>query len=73
MALQEASESYIVGMFEDVNLCALHAKRQTIKREDLKLAQRLRGEVKKFDDDSLGQSRREYIPLAKRVRGLVRE
>jgi len=29
-ALQEAAESYLVGMFEDTNLCAIHAKRVTI-------------------------------------------
>ena len=29
MALQEASESYLVGLFEDTNLCAIHAKRVT--------------------------------------------
>merc|ERR1712210_145383 len=26
MALQEASEAYLVGLFEDTNLCAIHAK-----------------------------------------------
>jgi hypothetical protein len=30
MALQEASEAYLVGLFEDTNLCAIHAKRVTI-------------------------------------------
>ena len=30
LALQEASESYLVGLFEDTNLCAIHAKRVTI-------------------------------------------
>ena len=25
-ALQEASEAYLVGLFEDTNLCAIHAK-----------------------------------------------
>jgi histone H3 len=30
MALQEASEAYLVGLFEDINLCAIHAKRHAI-------------------------------------------
>ena len=28
-ALQEASESYLVSLFEDTNLCAIHARRGT--------------------------------------------
>jgi histone H3 len=43
-ALQEAAESYLVGLFEDTNLCALHAKRVTIGPNDMKLAMRIRGE-----------------------------
>jgi histone H3 len=43
-ALQEASEAYLVGLFEDTNLCAIHAKRVTIMPKDLQLARRLRGE-----------------------------
>jgi len=43
-ALQEASESYIVGLFEDTNLCALHARRVTIMVKDVNLARRIRGE-----------------------------
>ena len=43
-ALQEASESYLVGLFEDTNLCALHAKRVTIKAKDIQLVRRIRGE-----------------------------
>ena len=43
-ALQEASEAYLVGLFEDTNLCAIHAKRVTIMPKDLRLARRLRGE-----------------------------
>ena len=35
MALQEASESYLVSLFEDTNLCAIHAKRVTIKPKDI--------------------------------------
>ncbi|KAF2073038.1 hypothetical protein CYY_005654 [Polysphondylium violaceum] len=43
-ALQEASESYLVGLFEDTNLCAIHAKRVTIMVKDIQLAKRIRGE-----------------------------
>eukprot|EP00667_Euglena_gracilis_P025881 EG_transcript_30647 len=43
-ALQEASEAYLVGLFEDANLCAIHAKRVTIMPRDLQLARRIRGE-----------------------------
>ena len=43
-ALQESAESYIVGLFEDTNLCAIHAKRVTIMPKDMKLAKRIRGE-----------------------------
>ena len=44
LALQEATESYLVGLFEDTNLCAIHAKRVTIMPKDLQLARRIRGE-----------------------------
>jgi len=44
LALQEASEAYLVGLFEDTNLCAIHAKRQTIMPSDMQLARRIRGE-----------------------------
>merc|ERR1739838_47359 len=44
MALQEASEAYLVGLFEDTNLCAIHAKRVTIMSRDIQLARRIRGE-----------------------------
>jgi histone H3/H4 len=42
-ALQEASEAYIVSLFEDINLAALHAKRVTIMPRDVDLALRIRG------------------------------
>jgi histone H3 len=42
--LQEASEAYLVSLFEDTNLCAIHAKRVTIMPKDLALARRVRGE-----------------------------
>lgn len=44
IALQEATEAYIVGIFEDSNLCAIHAKRVTIMPKDIHLARRIRGE-----------------------------
>ncbi|KAJ7833971.1 histone-fold-containing protein, partial [Mycena olivaceomarginata] len=43
-ALQEAAEAYLVSLFEDTNLAAIHAKRITVQRKDLALARRLRGE-----------------------------
>jgi histone H3 len=44
LALQEASEAYLVNLFEDTNLCALHALRVTIHPRDIQLARRIRGE-----------------------------
>jgi len=41
-ALQEASEAYLVSLFEDTNLLAIHAKRVTIQQKDMRLAKRLR-------------------------------
>jgi histone H3 len=45
LALQEAAEAYLVSMFEDSNLCAIHAKRVTIMPKDIRLARRIRGET----------------------------
>jgi histone H3 len=44
LALQEASEAYLVGLMEDTNLCAIHGKRVTIMVKDIQLARRIRGE-----------------------------
>ena len=44
LALQESTEAYLVGLLEDTNLCAIHAKRVTIMPKDIQLAQRIRGE-----------------------------
>ena len=44
LAIQEAAESYLVSLFEDTNLCAIHAKRVTIMPKDMQLARRIRGE-----------------------------
>ncbi|TDL29581.1 histone-fold-containing protein, partial [Rickenella mellea] len=43
LALQEATEAYLVSLFEDANLCAIHAKRVTIMQRDIQLARRIRG------------------------------
>ena len=45
MALQESAEAYLVGLFEDTNLCAVHGKRVTIMKKDVVLARRIRGET----------------------------
>ncbi|KFM23866.1 Histone H3 [Auxenochlorella protothecoides] len=42
LALQEAAEAYLVGLFEDTNLAAIHAKRVTIQPKDIQLARRIR-------------------------------
>ena len=44
LALQEAAKAYLVGLFEDTNLCAIHARRVTILSKDIQLARRIRGE-----------------------------
>ncbi|CBZ25736.1 putative histone H3 variant [Leishmania mexicana MHOM/GT/2001/U1103] len=43
-AIQEATESYVVSVLGDANLCTIHAKRVTLYPKDLQLALRLRGE-----------------------------
>ena len=43
-ALHEAMEDYQVKLFEDTNLCAIHAKRVTIMPKDMQLARRIHGE-----------------------------
>ena len=42
--LQEAAENFIVGLFEDVNLLAVHAKRVTVLPRDIRLAVRIQGD-----------------------------
>ena len=43
LALQEAAEAHLIGLFEDCNLCAMHGKRVTIMPKDMQLARRIRG------------------------------
>ena len=45
LANQEASEAYLVGLFEDSNLCVVHSKRATIMSKDIRLSCRIRGEI----------------------------
>ena len=45
LALQEAAEAYMVGLMEDTNICAIHAKRVTIMPKDMQLARRIRGNL----------------------------
>ena len=67
LALQEASEAYLIGLFEDANLCAIHGKRKTIKPMDFQLARRLRGETTEIPDwPGRGKS---LASLASRIRG----
>jgi histone H3 len=44
LALQDAAEAYLIGLFSDANLCGIHAKRVTMMAKDIGLARRLRGE-----------------------------
>ena len=44
LALQEATEKYLINVFEDAYLCSLHAKRVTIMVKDIILARRIRGD-----------------------------
>ena len=57
MALQEAAEYYLAGLFEDTNLCCIHAKRVTIMPKDIQLAHRIWGE-------QLGTSPTQYSVLS---------
>jgi histone H3/H4 len=46
LALQEAAEAHLVGLFEDANLCSIHAKRVTLMPKDIQLARRIRGPLR---------------------------
>ena len=44
LALQEAAEAHLVGLFHDAQLCAAHGKRITVMPKDIQLARRIRGQ-----------------------------
>lgn len=44
LAVQKAAEAYLVGAFEDANLCAIHVRHVSIMLRDMNLARRIRGE-----------------------------
>ena len=44
-AIQEAAEAFLVGLLEEANLCAIHAKRVTLMSKDIQLARKIRGDV----------------------------
>lgn len=60
-ALQEASEAYLVGIFEDANLCAIHANRVTLMKKDMDLARRIRGDAHHDHRDTMPKSGDEHF------------
>ena len=44
-AIQEAAEAFLVGLLEEANLCAIHAKRVTLQSKDIQLARKIRCDV----------------------------
>ena len=44
LALQEAGEAFLVGLLEQANICAIHAKQVTIMPKDIQLTCRFRGD-----------------------------
>ena len=44
LVLQEAAEAYLMGLFEDTNLCTIHARRVAIMPKDIQLSRRIHGE-----------------------------
>ena len=55
MVFQEATEAYLISLFVDTNLCAIHAKRVTIMPKDIQLARRIRDESLKPPQSSFIQ------------------
>ena len=67
VALQEAAEAYLVGIFEDANMCALHANRVTVMRKDMDLARRIRGDAQhdhRVEDPSKANASYAQLPYS---------
>ena len=43
--LQEAGETFLVGILEQANLCAVHAKQVTVMPKDIQMARHIRGNI----------------------------
>lgn len=68
MALQESAEAYIVGLFEDTNICAIHANRVTVMHKDMLLARRLRGDSNRdFTDHIPKTGNEQFLELPRKV------
>ena len=61
--MQEAAEAYLVGVFEDANLCCLHAKRVTIHKKDMELARRIRSDEMRDRRAPEGLDESEFVSL----------
>ena len=66
-ALQEAAKNFIVGLFKDVNLLAIYARRVTIMPRDIRLALRIGGDHHQWHISSEDPSR--YKRHEKRTEG----
>ncbi|EPY83118.1 hypothetical protein CB1_000595044 [Camelus ferus] len=69
MALQEACEAYLVGLFEDTNLCAIHAKRVTIMPKDI---QAMSGRGKGGKGLGKGGAKRHRKVLRDNIQGITK-
>jgi len=67
-ALQEASESYLVDLFADANLCAIEHERVTVEPKDMRLAMRMRHDHNLPQVTELPQHVRKAVPSKRRVR-----
>ena len=54
--MQEAAEAYLTGLFEDTNLCAIHANRVTVMKKDMELARRIRGDRNRDHSDYMAKT-----------------